>query len=267
MDILGNNLKSCEKDSETNLDDNLPIIARLDGKAFHTFCKGLGRPYDKRLSDLMISTMNFLVEKSGAKIGYTQSDEITLAFYNLESHQQTIFNARVQKMCSVLASFATAFFNTEIHKILPEKSEEYAFFDCRVFNVESVPDAFKWRWLDAKKNSVTMAAHYMFGHKAIMHKNSEDKKTMLYEAGRPWEDMPEFFKTGTFAYKQSVVENISEDLLKHHKGKTTYLRSVLVNKSIQDFNDDSFINIMSSLVESHKSEIKQRNINVKGDLL
>lgn len=32
-----------------------PLVARLDGKSFHTFTKGLKRPYDERLSNLMVA--------------------------------------------------------------------------------------------------------------------------------------------------------------------------------------------------------------------
>src|SRR5215471_4222370 len=58
----------------------LPALARLDGRAFHNFVRGLARPYDKRLSDLMIDTATFLVRETNAVAGYTQSDEITLAW-------------------------------------------------------------------------------------------------------------------------------------------------------------------------------------------
>jgi tRNA(His) guanylyltransferase len=60
----------------------LPVIARLDGRSFHSFTNGLGRPFDERLSNLMVNVTNFLVEGSNACIGYTQSDEISLVFYS-----------------------------------------------------------------------------------------------------------------------------------------------------------------------------------------
>ena len=41
-----------------------PIIARLDGRSFHTFTRGLRRPYDLRLSKLMKDTAKFLMEKT-----------------------------------------------------------------------------------------------------------------------------------------------------------------------------------------------------------
>ena len=44
----------------------LPILARIDGKKFSNFTKGLERPYDKRLSDLMVEVTKLLVKEYGA---------------------------------------------------------------------------------------------------------------------------------------------------------------------------------------------------------
>ena len=60
----------------------IPVIARLDGKGFSKFTKGLKRPYDERLSKLMVETTKYLVKETNANCGYTQSDEITLVWYS-----------------------------------------------------------------------------------------------------------------------------------------------------------------------------------------
>jgi tRNA(His) 5'-end guanylyltransferase len=59
----------------------VPVCCRIDGRAFSGFCKGLKRPFDERLSNLMAETTKHLVTQSGAKLGYTQSDEISLIWY------------------------------------------------------------------------------------------------------------------------------------------------------------------------------------------
>jgi len=71
---LGDRMKFYEKSYSKNLLPCIPVISRLDGKNFHSVCKG---PYDKRLSDLMIDTTKFLVEQTNARCGYTQSDGAT----------------------------------------------------------------------------------------------------------------------------------------------------------------------------------------------
>lgn len=55
----------------------LPVIARIDGRSFSKFTKGLERPYDIRLSKLMVATTKFLVQETNANCGYTQSDGAT----------------------------------------------------------------------------------------------------------------------------------------------------------------------------------------------
>ena len=60
----------------------LPVIARLDGKNFSRWTKGLARPFDDRLSQLFINSTERLIEETNACIGYTQSDEVSLIFYS-----------------------------------------------------------------------------------------------------------------------------------------------------------------------------------------
>lgn len=67
-DILGDKIKAYEAASTSRRAfKGQPIIVRLDGKAFHTFTKGLKRPFDQGLTDLMIETMNHLVKKFHTK--------------------------------------------------------------------------------------------------------------------------------------------------------------------------------------------------------
>ncbi len=72
----------------------LPALARLDGRAFHSFVRGLEKPFDKRFSDLMIDTAVFLARETNAAVGYTQSDEITLAWVPEEFDSQIFFDGR-----------------------------------------------------------------------------------------------------------------------------------------------------------------------------
>lgn len=77
-DSLGNRMKLYERQyGGIRLLDLLPVCARMDGRAFHTFTAGLKRPYDEGLQRLMIETTKFLVAETGACIGYTQSDGAT----------------------------------------------------------------------------------------------------------------------------------------------------------------------------------------------
>lgn len=78
-DSLGDRMKGYEGVSRNFLTRRVPAIIRLDGKAFHTFTKGMEKPFDPVLTQAMQETMKYLCENiQGCVLGYTQSDEITL---------------------------------------------------------------------------------------------------------------------------------------------------------------------------------------------
>ena len=76
---LGTRMKEYEAVTDTHLIKNMPVIIRLDGRAFHTFTRGFKKPFDDIFSDCMAETMKYLCENiNNCVFGYTQSDEITL---------------------------------------------------------------------------------------------------------------------------------------------------------------------------------------------
>ena len=76
---LGDRMKSYEHAELHLLTRRAPLIVRLDGVHFHSFTKGFERPFDISFLTCMRNTMLHLCENiMGAKLGYTQSDEITL---------------------------------------------------------------------------------------------------------------------------------------------------------------------------------------------
>lgn len=85
-DSLGNRMKRYEYVSRTYLTRRTPAIIRIDGKAFHTFTKGMRKPFDKVLMNVMQETMKSLCENiQDCVFGYTQSDEITLVLTDYET--------------------------------------------------------------------------------------------------------------------------------------------------------------------------------------
>ena len=195
----------------------LPVCARIDGKCFHNFCKGLFRPYDKRLSDLMIAVTIYLVEETNACIGYTQSDEISLVWYSSSYKSKIFFDGRIQKMCSTLASMTTATFNSELFYFIPEKRNELALFDCRVWSVPTLFEAANyllWRECDAVKNSISMAAQSVYSHKMLHKKNGKQKQEMLHTKGVNWDKYPTFFKRGTYVQRHKKIRKFTVDEIK-----------------------------------------------------
>lgn len=194
----------------------LPIVARLDGKGFSSFTKGLLRPYDERLSNLMVDCTKYLVSETNACCGYTQSDEITLAWYAPDYKSEIYFAGRISKMVSVLAAMVSVYFNANKH-VLPETHvKKTALFDCRCWNVPNIiegTNSFLWREQDATKNSVSMAARSKFSHKQINNKNSKEMMDMLMSVGINWNDYPNFFKRGTYVQRKVISRAFSTEEL------------------------------------------------------
>lgn len=214
-DNLGNRMKEFESQTTSQkLIKGIPIICRLDGRSFSSFTKGLSRPYDERLSNLMLETTKYLVKETNANCGYQQSDEISLVWYNNDYKSQPLFDGKVFKLTSILSSLATAFFNKNLPFFLPEKSHFLPVFDARVYNVPTLEEAvnsFIWREMDATKNSISMAASEYYSHKQLMNKNGSEKQEMLFQKGVNWNDYPSFFKRGTYVQRKRVLKPFSTE--------------------------------------------------------
>lgn len=194
----------------------LPVCARIDGKTFHTFCRGLNRPYDQGFCDLMRQTAKYLVKETQANMGYCQSDEISLVWYSNDYKSKIFFDGKVQKMNSILASMATGFFNTYKSEYIPSKRFLMAAFDCRVWQVPTLGEAanmFVWREKDATRNSVEMAAQTYYSHKVLHKKSNSEMQEMLHEKGVNWNDYPAFFKRGTYIQKRKTTRKFTTEEL------------------------------------------------------
>lgn len=205
----------------------LPVLIRLDGKNFSSFTKGLKRPYDERLSNLMLEVTKYLVEETNACCGYTGSDEITLALYSSDSSSQVYFDGRIQKLTSVVAAKCSVKFNKLLPSFIPEKANQEPVFDCRVWNVPTLEEganAFLFREQDTTRNSIGMAAEVHYSHSQLMNKNSKEKQEMLFQKGINWNDYPSFFKRGFYVQKRVVMKKFSsaelEKLPLKHEART-----------------------------------------------
>ena len=214
-DSLGDRMKGYENVTRTKLVRRMPVIIRIDGKAFHTFTKGFDKPFDSLLMDAMNRTMKYLCENiQGCMLGYTQSDEISLLLVDYQTlTTDSWFDDTVQKMCSISASMATLVFNKAwkevvdewgektfgsswfeggtnepIDELLKKKADTYcskydrALFDSRVFNVpkEDVANYFVWRQQDATRNSIQSAGQACFSHRELMNKTCNMIQDMLF---------------------------------------------------------------------------------------
>ena len=205
---------------------HLPTIARIDGRAFSKFTKTLkerGEAFDLNFTDVMRIVTKALMQETGAIVGYTQSDEITLVWMP-NKEEESWFGLKKMKMTSQLAALASVHFNKEMNGILPQRGIFTETFDARVWQVPNLEEAYwslVYRQTDAERNSVQMSARSKFSHKALLNKDVGQMKNMLRESGTPWENLPNALKIGSVFKKVKVKRPFTADELdklpeKHH---------------------------------------------------
>lgn len=197
-----------ESRSRHYLTRRTPVIIRIDGKAFHTYTRGLKKPFDEELiNDMNYTAISLCAHIQGAKCAYIQSDEISILLTDYDNLQTDAwFNYEVQKVSSISASLATSIFNT--YRIRRRNwnlqgellISEMANFDSRVFNIpkEEVANYFLARQKDCVKNSISSAAQALYSHKELEGKNGNEQQEMLFQKGINWNDYPEGWKRGRF---------------------------------------------------------------------
>jgi tRNA(His) guanylyltransferase len=254
QDGLGDRLKNWEASFEHMAMKGLPLVARLDGRAFHTLTRNMRRPYDTRMQACMRAAAVTLLEDLHPNVAYTQSDEITVA-WNIGSRSKSEypFGGRIQKLASVLASIATEGFNRAFREEFHDSwyfdsimnvEEPLATFDCRVFQVPSTDDlldVFVWREDDAVKNSVTMLAQAHYSHKELHEKSTHDKLQMLESKGVVWGNEPTHFKRGIYLRRiPSARKLTSEELARiPEKHRTDLDGKVVMRSTISEMSTDS----------------------------
>jgi tRNA(His) 5'-end guanylyltransferase len=159
-------------------------IIRVDGKSFHTYTKGLTRPFDNQLTSDMDETACYICKNiQGAKFAFVQSDEISILLTDFDGlTTDAWFDGNIQKMTSISASLATAKFNA----LRPNK---IALFDSRVFTIPSsieVENYFIWRQQDATRNSISSVAQSLFSHRELENKNTDQMQEMCLQKGVNW---------------------------------------------------------------------------------
>ena len=200
-DCLGDRMKDFyENRTRIFLPRRTYTIIRIDGKAFHTYTRGLAIPFDEKFVNDMDETACYLCKNiQGAKFAFVQSDEISILLTDFDGlTTDSWFDGNIQKMSSISASLATAKFN----ELRPNK---IALFDSRVFTIPSaieVENYFIWRQQDTVRNSISSVAQSIFSHSELNNKNSGQMQEMCFQKGVNWNDYPAKLKRGRLIVKQ-----------------------------------------------------------------
>jgi tRNA(His) 5'-end guanylyltransferase len=195
---LGDRMKGYENVNRNFLTKRTPVVIRLDGKAFHTYTKGLDKPYDTKLHITRKDTLKYLCENiQGAIIGYSQSDELSIVIKDWQTFTTSAwFDNNIQKIVSVSASMCTMFWNRTANCVL---GIDGAIFDSRVFNVpkEEVVNYLLWRQQDWERNSVQMLAQSLYSHKEIQGISNDALVGKIeWEFGIVWGNLDPWAKQG-----------------------------------------------------------------------
>lgn len=229
-DELGDRMKShYENRTRVFLPRRTYTIIRIDGKAFHTYTRGFEKPFDVGLIEDMNETAIYLCGNiQGAKIGFVQSDEISILMTDFDTiTTDAWFDGNIQKIVSVAASMATSKFNqlrmlrfikykfdegiTNVTyrwmEVLSEK--KLAEFDARTFTIPSkteVMNYFIWRQQDTVRNSISSVAQSLYSHKELNGKNSNQMQEMIFQKGINWNDYEPVLKRGRFIRKETFIK-------------------------------------------------------------
>ena len=201
VDNLGDRMKSYYEDrTRYALPRRTFTLIRLDGKAFHSYTRGLKRPFDDQLMVDMDETAKFLCKEiQGSKFAFVQSDEISIVLTDFDSlDTDAWYDGNISKIVSVSASLATGKFN----ELRPGK---LAFFDSRVFTIPyktEVENYFLWRQNDSSRNSIASVAQSLYSSKELYGKKCNQMQEMIFQKGINWNDYASRYKRGRGIIKE-----------------------------------------------------------------
>lgn len=216
-DNLGQRMKNnYENRHKHYLTRRTPVIVRLDGRAFHTFTKGLHKhPIDLNLMMCFLNAMEETCKQvQGCKMAYYQSDEISFLLTDYDQlDTDAWFNYNQSKIESVMASIFSVHFDRSFQKLFDLFTLKHGYdmsdqkaqsiinriptFDARAFNIpeDEVANYFLWRSLDCHRNMIDLTARTQFSHKDLMNKSTGEKIEMVQKR---WNALPEFVQHGWF---------------------------------------------------------------------
>ena len=190
---IGDRMKRYEAVSSWVMPRRIPVILRIDGRAFHTITRRrFGKAWSQEFVDQMTETaLTVYKDLQGCSLAYSQSDEISFLLTDYRTiSTEAWFGYDARKMISISASLASAVFSRLYGKNVC--------FDSRVFSVphDEVCNYFLWRQIDATRNAIQMAGREQYSHKELYEKNCNMIQEMLFQKGINFNDYPTHRKRG-----------------------------------------------------------------------
>jgi len=175
---IGNRMKKYERCAEYVLPSRVPVILRIDGRAFHTITrKRFGKNWSKEFVEQMIETAKTVIDDiQGCSICYSQSDEISFLLTDYRTvNSDGWFGYDIRKLISISASLASSVFS--------RLYGNNVCFDSRCFSVpqDDVCNYFLWRQIDATRNAIQMAGCEYFSHRQLYKKSCNEIQELLFQ--------------------------------------------------------------------------------------
>jgi tRNA(His) guanylyltransferase len=212
-DPLGDRMKShYEQVTRYVLPRRTITVVRLDGRSFHTYTRGLTRPFDVDLhSDLVEATRLLCRDVQGCRLAYVQSDEVSLILTDYDTTTtEPWFGGVVQKIASVSAALLSSSFN-HLRWVNERSGDQVGTFDARVFTIPQYTEVVNyliWRQSDASRNSVSSLARHVLGHARTVNLTTDQLKALLLTENVDWHDTDARFRCGTMVYPELQVGDV-----------------------------------------------------------
>lgn len=239
-----------EMSSISKIPSDQCFIIRVDGRAFHTFTRGMERPFSTPFRNAMKSAASAVLQSLKPQFVYFQSDEISYVWLgrDLEGYTHP-FDGKVAKLLSVVASLTSvAFYKGCIDEGIDLSTRGLPHFDARLAEmlphnctVQSLLQPVMWRENDAMRNAIAMVAQSMFSQTELHGQNTYSQATMASDAGFNWESVHAGYLRGTYLTKETVERTLTQEELLRIPEKNrpdpsqTFTRGVQVERHFDDW--------------------------------
>ncbi|WP_295609322.1 tRNA(His) guanylyltransferase Thg1 family protein [uncultured Methanobrevibacter sp.] len=236
-------MKEFEVYSSLRVPKNSKIIIRLDGRSFHKLANDLKlvKPYDDNFYNVISEVCRDLFEEFSAQFVYSFSDEISLLLDNVP------FDGRVEKIDSVIASFAASSF--VMHYDVEFKKPPA--FDSRIIPVTegNILDYFRWRQDESWRNCVNSHGIAYLKSKysnsqandKIKGMNLSDIHEFLFANGINLNDVDTYKKRGIAVYRKN--KKVTGFNKKENKNQVSYRSYIYTDWELPIFSEKFFKDI------------------------
>lgn len=221
------------------LNEYIPICLKISCANFAELTKELVKPFDVRFNQAMIKAMNFVLEKTDAKLGYTYQGEAYFTYFKWSETDKSSVNLDTQQLTAEVISLFTAKLNVALMEYFPEK-DMLAYCSSKVWNVPSIMDAaelYACEQTKCFKVAVDQSVKHFAPQVSSENMNVIQKLQLLKEYGVKPSNLPEFFITGTFSMK-TCVENVVTAGSPLFGKQDIELKDKVINYYIKDLSKD-----------------------------